>query len=67
MNADIFANFVCLHFNYNIDIGKFPQVLKHANVKPVHKKKKRDKNHCRLVGILPKLSKVCTFNLQSTV
>ena len=41
MNADIFANFICLHLNYCVDIGEFPQVSKHADVIPVHKKKEK--------------------------
>ena len=39
MNSDIFANFICLHFNYCIDIGEFPQEFKSADIIPVHKKK----------------------------
>ena len=27
MNVDIFANFMCLHFNYYLDVGEFPQVF----------------------------------------
>ena len=46
MNADIFANFICLHFNYCIDIGEFPQVTVHM------KKVKRDKTNYRPVSIL---------------
>ena len=30
MNADIFANFTCSHFNYFIDIDEFPQEFKNA-------------------------------------
>ena len=30
MNADIFANFICSHFNYFIDIDEFPQEFKNA-------------------------------------
>ena len=59
MNCDIFANFICLHFNYCIDIGEFPQVFKNADIIPVHKKKeKSDKTNYRPVGILPNLSKI---------
>ena len=36
MNADIFANFIRLHFNYYIDIAEFPQVFKHADIIPVN-------------------------------
>ena len=41
MNADIFTNFICLHFNFCIDIGEFPQAFKHAEIIPVHNKKKK--------------------------
>ena len=58
MNTDIFANFICLHFNYCIDIGEFPQELKNADIIPVHKRKKSDKANYRPVSILPNLSKI---------
>ena len=59
MNADIFANFICLHFNYCIDIGEFPQEFKNAEIIPVHKKKeKSDKTNCRPVSLLPNLSRI---------
>ena len=38
MNAVIFANFICLHFNYCRDIGELPQVFKHADIMLVDKK-----------------------------
>ena len=38
MNANIFANFICLHFSYCIDIVEFPQVFKHADM--IKRKKK---------------------------
>ena len=41
MNADIFTNFVCLHFNFCIDIGEFLQAFKHAEIILVHNKKKK--------------------------
>ena len=44
MNGDIFANFICLHFNYCIDIVGFPQVFKHADVIPADNKKKKWQN-----------------------
>ena len=40
MNADIFANFICLNFNC-VDIGEFPHVFKHADIMPVHKKQEK--------------------------
>ena len=59
MNADIFANFICLYFNYCIDIGEFPQVFKHTDITLVHmKKEKSDKTNYRPVSILPNLSKI---------
>ena len=59
MKAHIFANFVCLHFNYYTDIGKFSQEFKNADIIPVHKKKeKRDKISYRPASILPNLFKI---------
>ena len=59
MNADTFANFTSLHFNDTIDIDEFPQVFKHTDITPVHKKKeKSDKTYYRPVSILPKLYKI---------
>ena len=59
MNSDIFANFICLHFNYCIDTGEFLQEFKNADIIPVHKKKeKSDKTNYRLVSILPNLSNI---------
>ena len=58
MNPDIFSNFICLHFNFSIDIGEFPQEFKNVNTIPVHKKKeKSDKTNHRPHSILPNLSK----------
>ena len=59
MNAHIFTNFICLHFNYCIKIGEFPQGVKIADIIPVHKKKEKiDKTNCRPFSILPNLSKI---------
>ena len=59
MNSDIFANFICLHFNYCIDIDEFPQEFKNADIMPVHKKKEKgDKTNYRRVSILPNFSKI---------
>ena len=41
MNSDIFANFFCVHFNYCIDIGEFPQEFKNADIIPVHKEERK--------------------------
>ena len=58
MNADTFPNFICLDFNYCIDIGEFLQVFKYADITSVHEKKeKSDKTNYIPVSILPNLSK----------
>ena len=41
MNSDIFANFICLHFNYSIDIGEFPQEFKNADINQCIRRKKK--------------------------
>ena len=57
INADIFANFISLHFNFFIDIGEFLQEFKNADIIPVHKKKeKSDKTNYKPVSILSNLS-----------
>ena len=43
MNANIFANLICIHYNYCIDIREFPQAFKDTNITPVHKKKEKKK------------------------
>ena len=59
MNANAFANFISLHFNDTIDTGEFPQVFKHTDITPVHKKKEKSyKTYYRPVSILPKLYKI---------
>ena len=59
MNADIFANFICLHFNYCKDIGEFWHEFKSADIIPVHKKReKSNETNYRPVSILPILSKI---------
>ena len=35
MNANVLANSICLHCNYCIVIGEFPQVFKHADITSV--------------------------------
>ena len=68
MNADIFANCVCLHFNYCIDIGEFPQEFKNADIIPVYKREEKSgKTNYRCVSILPNLYNLRKTNLQSTV
>ena len=39
LNADIFTNFICIHFNYCIDIGWFSYAFKHADVTPYTRRK----------------------------
>ena len=59
MNANIFVNFICFYFKYCIYIGELAQVLKHADITPVHKKKeKSEKTNDRYVIIFPNLSKI---------
>ena len=59
LNADIFGNFISKIFNYCLEKGEFPCVLKHADVIPVHQKEiKSDKVNYRPVIILPNLSKI---------
>ena len=59
INVDIFANFICIHFYYCIDVGEFPQAFKHADITPVHKKKeKSDKTNYRPVSILSNIPKI---------
>ena len=66
MNADVFAHFIRLHFNYCKDIGAFPQEFKNTNILTVHKKKEKSgKTNYRPASILPNLYKRKT-NLQST-
>ena len=56
MNSDVFANLICLHFNYCIDTGEFRQEFKNADIIHVHKKKeKSDKTNYRPANILPKV------------
>ena len=58
MNPGIFANFICLLFNFPIDISELPQEFKNSDTIPAHKKKeKSDKTNHRPLSILPNLSK----------
>ena len=60
LNVDIFGNFIRKNFNYCLKKGKFPCVLKHADVIPVHKKEiKSDKVNYRPVITVLNLSKIC--------
>ena len=59
VNADIFANFICLHFNYCKVIGDLWQEFKSAEIIPVHKKReKSNKTNYIPVSILPNLFKI---------
>ena len=53
------ANFIAAIFNYNIDCGKLPDVLKYADDKPVHKKNGEcDKTNYGPVSILINILKL---------
>ena len=57
-NTDLFVNCIFRNFNYCLEKGEFPYMLKHADVLLPHKKKeKTDKANYRPVSILPNLSK----------
>ena len=58
-NADISSSYICDFFNETIRSGKFPSILKKANITPVFKKGfKRSKENYRPVSILPVISKI---------
>ena len=58
-NADIFSSYICDFFNETIRSGKFPSILKKANITPVFKKGfKGSKENYRPVSILPVTSKI---------
>ena len=58
-NEDIFVNFITDHFNSFIAYGEFPDILKHADVIPVHKKNEKcGKTNYRPASILTSISKV---------
>ena len=57
-NADLFASYIIRNLNYCLEKGEFPCVFKHADIAPVHKKKKTDKANYRLIIILPNISKI---------
>ena len=64
-NSNIFSNFLCNSFNNSIKLSTFPEVFKHTDITPLHKKGKKDiKGNYRPVSILPNLSKTfekCMF------
>ena len=58
-NSDIFEKVLCSFVNDSIKSFTFPSCLKEADVRPVHKKGKKDKKeNYRPVSILPVLSKI---------
>ena len=60
-NSDIFSSFIHDSFNKTIEVSKFPNVLKLANLTPIFKKRTThcEKGNHRPVSILPNLSKIC--------
>ena len=59
MNKDIFANFITCHFNYCTAYDQFPDELKHADVKPIHKKNEKcDKTSYRPVSIMTNIPEI---------
>ena len=58
-NGNFFAEAICFYFNKSLEIGKFPNCLKLANITPVFKKGARtSKNNYRPVSILPVFIKI---------
>ena len=58
-NVDIFSDFVCNSFASSINMSRFPENLKLADITPLYKKGKKDvKGNYRPVSILPNLSKI---------
>ena len=59
-NIGIFSDFLCVSFSSSTKPRKFSKNLKFADIKPLHKKGKKDiKGNYRLESILPNLSKIC--------
>ena len=59
-NIGIFSDFLCVSFCSSTKSRKFSKNLKLPDIKPLHKKGKKDiKRNYRLVSILPNLSKIC--------
>jgi exonuclease III len=58
-NMDIFGNYLVNSLNFSIKNQYFPNQLKNADIKPVHKKGPRtDKTNYRPISILPNISKI---------
>ena len=58
LNSNIFSNLIHKHFNYCVDKGEFSNYLKHADIVPVYKKNKCEKENDGPVSILSNLSKI---------
>ena len=65
-NSDLFTQFVFKNYNDIITTSTFPNILKHATVRPIYKKDSRNEvQNYRPVSILINLSKAyekCLFN-----
>ena len=58
-NVDIFSDSLCTSFNSSINMSKFPENLKLANITPAYKKGKKDiKGNYQSVSVLPNVSKI---------
>ena len=58
-NKDLFSYFISASFNNAVNKGIFPDELKHADIKPIHKMESRnEKESYKPVSILPNLSKI---------
>ena len=70
-NKDIFSYFIFASFNNAVNKGVLPDVLKHADIKPIYKKESRnEKENYRPVSILPNLSKMferCMYDLEKSL
>ena len=67
-NHDILSPIVCENFNHALDICYFPNLLKMAEVKPIHKKDDRClKENYRPVSLLPVVSKIYEKILYSQI
>ena len=58
LNSNILSNLIYNHFNYCVDKGEFSNDLKHADIVPIYKKNKCEKENYGPVSILSNLSKI---------
>ena len=69
-NSDLFAQFALKNYNEVITTSTVPDILKHANLRPVYKKYSRNEmQNYRHVSTFSNLSKVyekCMFNEMET-